>query len=110
MSRAARTRVFLAAAVLAIAVSVWAVSNFQQRATRDSFAESRAADRMLAAALEQEAALRGFALTRDAVFVSDYDRGGRDFVGALRQAQVGAAGDPRELSELNIQVATVSRW
>jgi diguanylate cyclase (GGDEF)-like protein len=110
MFRAARTRIFLAAAVLAIAASVWAVSHVQQKATEDSFEESRAADQMLVAALEQEAALRGFALTRNDSFLSDYTKGGRDFVAALSEAQVGAVGDPKELSELNTQVGAVSRW
>jgi diguanylate cyclase (GGDEF)-like protein len=110
MSRAARTRIFLAAAVLAIAVSVWVVSHFQQQAAEDSFEESRAADQMLVAALDQEAALRGFALTQHESFLSDYNKGGHDFVAALREAEAGAAGDPKELRALDTQVERVSRW
>jgi diguanylate cyclase (GGDEF)-like protein len=110
MSRAARTRVLLAAAVLAVAASVWAVSHFQHKAAEDSFDESQAADQMLVASLEQQAALRGFALTRSERFAAEYDKGGRHFLTALREAEVGAAGDPEELRALNAQVRTVSRW
>jgi diguanylate cyclase (GGDEF)-like protein len=110
MSPPARTRMFLAAAVLAIAVSLWAVSDFQQRAAEDSFEESRAADQMLEAALEQEGALRGFALTGNETFVSVYGKGGRDFVTALRESVQGATGDPEELKALTGQVVTISRW
>jgi diguanylate cyclase (GGDEF)-like protein len=110
MSRAARSRIFVTVALLAIAAPVWAVTHVQQKAAEDSVEESQAAHQMLGAALEQEAALRGFALTRHESFASGYQKGERDFVAALREAQDGAVGDSDELSELSIQVGTIARW
>ena len=67
-SNRVRPRLLLAVAVLTIAAAVWGVSQAQRSAADRAFAESRAGHRMLAAMLNQETGLRGFALSRRDAF------------------------------------------
>jgi len=65
--------------VLTIAAAVWGVSQAQRSAADRAFAESRAGHRMLAAMLNQETGLRGFALSRRDDFLEPFLRGERSF-------------------------------
>ncbi len=70
-----RARLLLAAAVIVIAVSVWGVSAQQRGGADRVFDETRSAEQMLAAMLDQETGVRGFALTRQDTFLEPYRRG-----------------------------------
>ncbi|HYI37301.1 MAG TPA: diguanylate cyclase [Thermoleophilaceae bacterium] len=104
-----RARLLLAAAVLVIAVSVWGVSA-QQRSTADRvFDETRSAHQMLAAMLDQETGVRGFALTRQDTFLEPYRRGTVAFERALRRARALVHEDDTR-RQLEAQAAAARRW
>jgi len=95
-----RTRLLLAAAVVVISAAVWIVSETQRNTAERVFEESRAANRMLTAMLDQETGVRGFAISKgDQEFLEPYVRGGTDFDAAL--------GDLRDLITDEGQEATV---
>ncbi|HEX5908851.1 MAG TPA: diguanylate cyclase, partial [Thermoleophilaceae bacterium] len=104
-----RARLLLAAAVLVIAVSVWGVSA-QQRSTADRvFDETRSAQQMLAAMLDQETGVRGFALTRQDTFLEPYRQGTAAFARALREARRLVHEDDTR-RQLEAQAAAARRW
>jgi diguanylate cyclase (GGDEF)-like protein len=110
MSRVSSTHVLVAVAVLIGAGSIWTASQVQQRAAASSFEESHAAERMLVSALEQEAALRGFALTGHPRFVDRYRGGGRSFDTAVREAAARSIGESAESQALDAQTASIGQW
>ena len=104
-----RLRLLLAVAVLAIAGSVWLVSEAQRNAVDRAYSESAAGQRMLVAMLNQETGFRGYALTRRKEFLEPFQSGVRDFEAALRRAGA-LARDSREERDLALQAATARQW
>ena len=104
----ARTRATLAIAVVVIAAAVLAVSETQRATAERVFEESRAADQMLTAMLDQETGLRGFALTRQRSFLQPFDRGVRDFDAAVDDAR--ALADATQRRAIDRIERTADRW
>jgi methyl-accepting chemotaxis protein len=73
-----RLRLLLVVAVLTIAGAVWGVSQTQRNAADRAFAQSRAAQQMLTAMLDQQTGLRGFALSREEEYLEPFVRGEHD--------------------------------
>jgi len=104
-----RTRFVLALAVGVICLAVWIVSETQRAAAERVFNESRAADRMLTAMLDQETGVRGFALSRREEFLEPYIRGSQAFNKALEEARSLATTD-EERDTINLMVLRARRW
>jgi len=104
-----RARVILALAVGVVAVAVWGVSETQRSTAERIFDGTRAGDRMMAAMLEQETGLHGFALTRERRFLEPFTRGVREFGSALDDAR-GHAGDEQERRAIAVMERTADRW
>lgn len=105
----ARTRATLAIAVVVVAAAVWAVSETQRSTAERVFDESRAADRMLTAMLDQETGLRGFALTRQQAFLEPFTVGVREFTDAVDDAR-SLAGDSEQRRAIDRIDRTARRW
>jgi diguanylate cyclase (GGDEF)-like protein len=103
-----RLRLLLAVAVLTISGAVWGVSQTQRSAADRAFAQSRAAEQMLTAMLDQEAGLRGFALFREEEFLDPFVRGERAFAVATDSAR--RNGNESGRKALDEQVAVASQW
>jgi diguanylate cyclase (GGDEF)-like protein len=101
-------RTLLAVAVLTIAGAVWGVSQTQRNAADRAFAQSRAAQQMLTAMLDQQTGLRGFALSEEEEFLEPFVRGAHDFDAAVAGAR--GDGDASERETLVAQVAAARRW
>ena len=107
-SNQTRPRLLLAAAVLTIAAAVWGVSQVQRSAADRAFAESRAGHQMLAAMLDQETGLRGFALSRRDDFLEPFLRGERNFNDAADDARRNIDEDEHEA--FREQINSARRW
>jgi diguanylate cyclase (GGDEF)-like protein len=103
-----RLRLLLAVAVLSIAGAVWGVSQTQRTAADRAFAESRAGQQLLTAMLDQETALRGFALASEEDFLAPFFRGESAFDAALETARRNSGAS--ELPTLDRLVADSHRW
>jgi diguanylate cyclase (GGDEF)-like protein len=108
MSGPNRTRLVLFTAVVVIAAAVWAVSETQRATAERIFNESRAADRMLTAMLDQETGLRGFTITRERPFLQPFVEGVRDFSLAAEDARSLADDDTRPA--IDRMERTANRW
>ena len=108
MSGPNRTRLVLFSAVLVVATAVWVVSETQRATAERIFNESRAADRMLTAMLDQETGLRGFTITRERAFLQPFVDGARDFAIAAEDAKSLADGNTRPSIER--MERTANRW
>ncbi len=109
LSGIARTRVVLLVAILGVTAAVWGVSETQRSTAERIFNETRAADSMLTAMLEQETGLRGFALTRERRFLEPFIRGLREFNVAAEDARA-LAGSPEQLELMDRMTRTAKRW
>ena len=72
-----RNVLFVSLAVVTVAAVVWAVNERQRVSVERSFRQSSAVARMLTGMLDQETAVRGYALTRRQSFLAPYASGGR---------------------------------
>jgi diguanylate cyclase (GGDEF)-like protein len=81
-----RSRILLVTAVLVIALAVWAAADQQHKAADHVFEESRAAQRLFTAMLDQQTGVRGFALTRQDEFLEPYLTGMLDFEDAVNDS------------------------
>ena len=109
LSSMGRTRLVLGVAIVAVAAAVWGVSETQRSTAERVFNETRAADRMLTAMLDQETGLRGFALTRQRAFLEPFIRGVREFnVSAGEARRLAAGSEQREVIDRMVRTAT--RW
>jgi len=104
-----RTRLLLAAAVFVISAAVWIVSETQRNTAERVFEESRAANRMLTAMLDQETGLRGFAIAKQEDFLEPYVRGAADFNDSLAQLRE-LVGDDDEQATIYSMVRAARRW
>ncbi len=103
-----RLRLLLAVAVLTIAGAVWGVAQTQRSAADRAFAQSRAAEQMLTAMLDQETGLRGFAMSREEQFLDPFVRGERAFLVASDSAR--RNGEESERGAVDAQVAAARQW
>ncbi len=103
-----RLRLLLAIAVLTIAGAVWVVSQTQRGAADRAFAQSRAAEQMLTAMLDQQTGLRGFALSREEEFLEPFVRGEHDFEVAVDVAR--RNGDASARKAVSEQVVAARAW
>jgi diguanylate cyclase (GGDEF)-like protein len=104
-----RTRLVLAAAVLVISVAVWIVSETQRNTAERVFEQSRAADAMLTAMLDQETGLRGFAISGKESFLEPYVRGAGDFDDALVELRERSGDGPQQATIFSM-VRAARRW
>lgn len=109
LSGIARTRVVLLVAILGVTAAVWGVSETQRSTAERIFNETRAADGMLTAMLEQETGLRGFALTHDRRFLEPFIRGLREFNIATDEARA-LAGSAEQRELMDRMTLTAKRW
>lgn len=109
LSSMGRTRVVLGVAILVVAAAVWGVSETQRSTAERIFNETRAADRMLTAMLDQETGLRGFALTRQRAFLEPFVSGVREFNDAAAEARRHAGG-PEQRAAIDRMARTATGW
>ena len=103
-----RVRILAGVGVCLMALAIWGVAYVQYRAAESAIAEDRAGQRMLIAMLDQQAGLRGFALTRQEAFLDPYRRGAVDFEEAVAAAR--RLADAHTVPRLNEQVAAARTW
>lgn len=109
ISASSRARLLLVAAVGVIARSVWGVSQIQRSSADRSFTQTRSAERVLTAMLDQETGMRGFALARREDFLAPFEHGTVAFGPAATTARRSAnASGQRALVQR--QVAIAMRW
>ena len=88
-----------------MAAAVWGVSQLQRSDDDRTFDRSTAAQTMLTGMLDQETALRGFALTRQVSFLTPYARGRNHFDRAAETARrVATDGDERRALAAQVRV------
>jgi diguanylate cyclase (GGDEF)-like protein len=104
-----RTRLLFAAAVVVISAAVWLVSATQRNTAERVFEESRAANRMLTAMLDQETGVRGFAISGKEEFLQPYIRGQEDFDAALADLRELVTDDGQEATVFSM-VRAARRW
>jgi CHASE3 domain sensor protein len=82
--------------------------------TRDSsdriFSETRSIQGMLTAMLDQETGLRGYALTKQAVFLEPYRTGRSDFDAANVAAEGAAGGDDELRARIEAAEGAARAW
>ena len=101
----------MAAAVAAIAASVWFTSLYQRDAVADAFRQSQSGSQMLTAMVDQETGLRGFQLTGREEYLRPFDDGRRAYAGALADARrYTARGDRSIHDELDRSAQISRRW
>jgi diguanylate cyclase (GGDEF)-like protein len=106
-----RTRLVISVAVVVISAAVWIVSETQRNTAERVFEESRAANRMLTAMLDQETGVRGFALARRPEFLVPYTRGSDAFDAAVADARGFAPkGEDDERESIDGMVAKAREW
>jgi CHASE3 domain sensor protein len=111
-----RARRHLVPAVLSIltiviaALAVWLPAAAQRRASDRIFAETRSIQGMLTAMLDQETGLRGYALTKQSVFLAPYRTGRREFDAANVTAEGAAGGDDRLRARIEAAEAVAREW
>jgi diguanylate cyclase (GGDEF)-like protein len=109
-----RTRVIpyllLALAVASIGLAVWHASELQRETATENLAESRAAELMLTAMIDQETGLRGFALTSDEVFLQPLLAGRKAYGQAYRQVLAVTGDEADEVRDLSAQNRIAVRW
>lgn len=103
-----RARALLAVAIGVMAVAVWGTAHLQRRAAVDAIELERASERMMIAMLDQQSALRGYALTRQESFLDPYRSGTSEFEQALAAAERLANRDLR--TRIDAQVAAARAW
>jgi CHASE3 domain sensor protein len=111
-----RARRHLVPAVLSIltiviaALAVWLPAAAQRRASDRIFAETRSIQGMLTAMLDQETGLRGYALTKQSVFLAPYRTGRREFDAANVTAEGAAGADDRLRARIEAAEAVAREW
>jgi diguanylate cyclase (GGDEF)-like protein len=111
-----RARRHLVPAVLSIltiviaALAVWLPAAAQRRASDRIFAETRSIQGMLTAMLDQETGLRGYALTKQSVFLAPYRTGRRDFDAANVTAEGATGGDGKLRARIEAAEAVARQW
>jgi diguanylate cyclase (GGDEF)-like protein len=104
-----KTRLLLAIGICAVCAAVWGVSETQRNTAERVFEESRAANRMLTAMLDQETGLRGFAIANREEFLQPYIRGGEDFDDAAAELRA-LVGDSSQQATIYSMVRAARRW
>jgi diguanylate cyclase (GGDEF)-like protein len=104
-----RTRLILGVAVLVVCAAVWAVAETQRETAERVFDKSGAANRMLTAMLDQETGLRGYAISRDELFLEPYVRGAANFDDALAELR-GLIDDGGQEATVYSLVRSARRW
>ncbi|HEX8101151.1 MAG TPA: diguanylate cyclase [Solirubrobacteraceae bacterium] len=103
-----RTIVVAAVAVLSLAVGL--ASYTQRSASRTGAEQSRTAQELLTAMLDQETGLRGFGLSRDDDFLEPYGNGRADYAEAYAAARRQVRGDARALRTLEASDGVADAW
>jgi diguanylate cyclase (GGDEF)-like protein len=98
----------LVAAVLVIALAVWASAARQHKTADHVFDQSLAAQRVLTAMLDQETGLRGFAFTRRDEFLQPYLSGVLDFEQAVTDSS--RLANERMQTLIDRQVGAARAW
>ncbi|MDP9386004.1 MAG: diguanylate cyclase [Actinomycetota bacterium] len=80
-------------ALLVIAGAVGIVAYAQRELAREGFAQTRTAQALLTAMLDQETGVRGLAITGEESFLAPYRQGRRDYAAAYAAASRQVAGD-----------------
>jgi diguanylate cyclase (GGDEF)-like protein len=102
-------RVFLVAALLAIAAAVWGVGRIQSSADDSSTHAITAGQQMLIAMLDQETGLRGYINTGEDSFLEPYRSGRARLETAVANARRYAP-DSGDRTKINAQVAAARSW
>ena len=111
MTSSVRMRLLALAAVLSIAVSVWAAVEVQRATARDALEEASSAEAMLISMLDQETGLRGYLQTGDEMFLEPYSQGRRNFELALSQVRASVEdGETAERRAVASQEGFARRW
>lgn len=106
-SNITRRWLLVVVAVGVIAVAVWGAARMQHHAADRSFELGRAGQQMMVAMLDQQTAVRGFALTRQEAFLDPYREGAVDFEEAVGVAR--RLADPEVRNEIEGQVVVARR-
>jgi diguanylate cyclase (GGDEF)-like protein len=96
------------ATIAAAALAVWLPAANQRSLSERSFAQTRALQHMLTALIDQETALRGYALAGKPILLQPYRQGRAEFDAALQDARQ-ASGHDHELDARLREAETVAR-
>ena len=105
-----RLPALLAVAVMFTAAGVWGASYAQRSAAERVARQSRYAQLMLTAMLDQETGLRGYLLTARRVFLRPYDAGRQNFDRALSRSRAAAEGEAPILRSIQDQEDRARNW
>jgi diguanylate cyclase (GGDEF)-like protein len=102
--------ILLVVAVVVIAAAVWVSSYAQRTAAHRVADQSRAAQILLTAMLDQETGTRGYLLNGRIEFLQPFQTGQHDFVAGMARARAASRGDREIARLLDAQEVASKQW